>query len=290
MLDHLDQVAEEAMAEWQVPGVAIAVVRADEPLFVKAYGQRDFEAALPVTIDTQFMLCSITKTFTAVGLGMLADERRLDWSRPVREYLPEFRLLDPVATDRVTVRDLLCHHSGLPRHDWIWMPGDRSREDMLGAMRYLEANRDLRSSFQYSNLGYMVAGMVAERVAGRSWEEFTRDRIMKPLGMKHFGFSSEELESVQDSARPYVMADDKRVRARVWPIRDVPAGGINASISDMTNYLKLTPRLDVTRHVHRVTRRLRSGHFPWPTNLFEPPSTSACPPSTNSTRRRTRAT
>src|ERR1700686_4709935 len=242
-LGDLDPLIEEAMEEWQVPGLALGVVLDGEPTLLKVYGQRDVEADLPVSVDTQFVLCSITKSFTAAGLGMLVDERRLDWTKPVREYVPEFRLPDPIATDRVTVQDLLCHHSGLPRHDWVWMPGDRSREEMLAALRHLEPSRDIRANFQYSNLGYMVAGMVAERVTGQSWEDFTRARIMIPLGMTHVGFSSEDLERVKDGARPYVMADDEpgvfvRRRARLWTIRDTPAGGINAAISDMANYLR----------------------------------------------------
>jgi hypothetical protein len=123
------------------------------------------------------------------------------------------------------------------------MPGDQSREEMLAALRHLEPSRDIRASFQYSNLGYMVAGMVAERITGQSWEDFTRARIMTPLGMTHVGFSSEDLERADDSARPYVMADDEpgvfvRRRAPLWPIRDTPAGGINAAISDMATYLR----------------------------------------------------
>jgi hypothetical protein len=90
---------------------------------VRAYGLRYVEAGLKVTTDTQFLIGSITKSFTATGLALLMDERRLDWKKPVRDYIPEFRLHDAVATDRITVRDLLCHHSGLPRHDWIWVPG-----------------------------------------------------------------------------------------------------------------------------------------------------------------------
>jgi CubicO group peptidase (beta-lactamase class C family) len=242
-LGDLDPLIDEAMEEWQVPGLAVGVVLDGEPILLKVYGQRDVEAGLPVTNNTQFVLCSITKSFTAAGLGMLVDERRLDWTKPVREYIPEFRLLDPIATDRVTVQDLLCHHSGLPRHDWVWMPGDQSRDQMLAALRHLEPSRDIRASFQYSNLGYMVAGMVAERITGLSWEDFTRARIMTPLGMTHVGFSSEDLERTEDSARPYVMADDEpgvfvRRRAPLWPIRDTPAGGINAAISDMTSYLR----------------------------------------------------
>jgi CubicO group peptidase (beta-lactamase class C family) len=229
---------EEAMEEWHVPGLAIAVVQEDEPLLLAAYGRRDVEADMPVTTDTQFALCSITKSFTAAGLGILVDERRLDWTKPVRDYIPEFRLHDPVATDRVTVRDLLCHHSGLPRHDWIWMPGDLSRAEMLAAMRHLEPTRDIRARFQYQNLGYLVAGMVAERITGQSWEDFTRDRLLNPLEMTRVGFAPEDLQKSGDGAWPYVVVEEERRRARLWPITDTPAGGLNASISGMVNYLR----------------------------------------------------
>ena len=171
------------MDEWKIPGLAIAVVQNGEVALVKAYGLRDVEAGLPVTTDTHFMICSITKSFTSTGLALLVDERRLDWKKPVRDYIPEFRLHDAVATDRITVRDLLCHHSGLPRHDWIHMPGDLSPAQMLAAMRYLEPSKDIRSTFQYQNLGYLVAGMVAERISGQSWTEFTRARLTDKLHM-----------------------------------------------------------------------------------------------------------
>jgi CubicO group peptidase (beta-lactamase class C family) len=147
----------EAMDEWKIPGLAVAVVQNGEVTLVRAYGLRDVEAGLEVTTDTQFLIGSITKSFTSTGLALLVEERRLDWKKPVRDYIPEFRLHDAVATERVTVRDLLCHHSGLPRHDWIWIPGDLSPAQMLAAMRYLEPCDDIRSTFQYLNLGYLVA-------------------------------------------------------------------------------------------------------------------------------------
>ena len=244
-LDDLDPLVDEAMALWQVPGLALGVVRVGAPDVLKVYGLRDVEAGLPVTVDTEFAICSITKSFTAAGLGLLVDERRLDWTKPVRDYLPEFRLHDPVATDRVTVQDLLCHHSGLPRHDWVWMPGDRSRDEMFAAIRHLEASADIRTSFQYCNLGYLVAGMVAERIAGQSWEDFTRARITAPLGMAHAGFVVEDLAKAADAAVPYIMADEAgdaepaRRRAPYWSIRNVPAGGVTAALSDMVRYLRL---------------------------------------------------
>src|SRR5438876_8497510 len=140
----LDMLAAEAMAEGKVPAVTRAVVQNGETTLLKAWGQRDVEANLPATPQTQFVICSITKTFTATALALLVDEGRLDWTKPVRDYIPEFRLHDPVATERVTVRDLLCHHSGLPRHDWIWIPGDLSRSEMMTALRHLEPARDIR--------------------------------------------------------------------------------------------------------------------------------------------------
>jgi len=126
------------MDEWKIPGPAVAVVQNGEVVLVRAYGLRDVEAGLKVTTDTQFLIGSVTKSFTSTGLALLMDERRIDWKKPVRDYIPEFRLHHAVATDRITVRDLLCHHSGLPRHDWIWVPGDLSPAQMLAAMRYLE--------------------------------------------------------------------------------------------------------------------------------------------------------
>jgi CubicO group peptidase (beta-lactamase class C family) len=234
----LEALIAEAMEEWKVPGLATAVVQNGEVAFVKAYGLRDVEASLPVTTDTHFAICSITKSFTSTGLALLVDERRLDWKKPVRDYIPEFRLQDPVATDRITVRDLLCHHSGLPRHDWIHMPGDLSPAQMLAAMRYLEPSEDVRSALQYQNLGYLVAGMVAERVSGQSWTDFTRARLTDKLRMT-VTFTVEDLAAAADAAAPYAMDGDTRLRAKLWPINTTAAGGINTSIADFANWLRL---------------------------------------------------
>ena len=234
----LESLITEAMEEWKVPGLAIAVVQDGEVALVRAYGLRDVEAGLKATTDTQFLIGSVTKSFTATGLALLMDERRLDWTKPVREYLPEFRLHDAIATDRVTVRDLLCHHSGLPRHDWVWMPGDWSPAQMLAAMRYLEPSDDIRNTFQYSNLGYLVASIVTERVSGQSWTEFTRARLTDRLHM-NVTFTVEDLAAAADASVPYWMDGDTRLRVKPWPIRATAAGGINTSIASFANWLLL---------------------------------------------------
>jgi len=200
----LDRLAADVMADWKVPGAALAVVQDGKVALAKAYGQRDVDANLPVTATTQFLICSITKSFTATGVALLHNQRRLDWTKPVRDYIPEFRLHDPVATERVTVQDLLCHQSGLPRHDWVHFPGDRSAAELLGVMRYLELSRDIRAAWQYNNLCYNVAGLLIERLSGQSYEAFTRTRLTDRLGMK-VSFTLDDLEASADAARPYMM-------------------------------------------------------------------------------------
>jgi CubicO group peptidase (beta-lactamase class C family) len=235
-IPELEHLIAEVMEEWQVPGLAIAVVQDDDVAFVRPYGFRDVEAGLKVTADTQFQLMSVSKSFAATGLALLVDGRRMDWKKPVREYLPEFRLYDAVATDRVTVRDFLCHHSGLPRHDWIWLPGDLSPAQMLAAMRYLAPTGNIRSGFHYSNLGYLVASMVAERVSGLSWAEFTRALT----GKLHMDvtFTMEELAASADAAMPYAMEGDTRLRSKLWPVSVTAAGGMSTSIAGFTKWLR----------------------------------------------------
>src|SRR5215472_14074662 len=179
----LDCLAADVMSDWKVPGAALSVVQDGKVVLVRAYGQRDVEANLPMTPATQFAICSITKSFTATALALLHHEGRLDWSQPIRDYMPEFRLSDPVATERVNVLDLLCHRTGLPRHDWVHQPGDRSPGEILGVMRHLELSRDVRADFQYNNLCYNVAGLLIERLSGQSYEAFIRTRLTDRLDM-----------------------------------------------------------------------------------------------------------
>ncbi|WP_341248809.1 serine hydrolase [Cupriavidus pauculus] len=238
MLEDFDGLVEAAMAEWQVPGLALAVIKDQETILMKGYGVRDVESRLPVTPNTQFLLCSITKSFTAAGLGLLVDEDKLDWTRPVREYLPEFRLYDAVATERVTVRDLLCHHSGLPRHDWIHSPGDLSTAQLLAALRHLEPSHDLRDTYQYQNLAYVVAGHIAERITGKCWSAFLTERLLQPLGFQNFSLSIEALSETIDHAHPHIEELDQIQRASLTPIRALPAGGLNAAVSDVAKWMR----------------------------------------------------
>jgi CubicO group peptidase (beta-lactamase class C family) len=138
-LAQFDELVAEIMAEWRIPGLAMAVVRPDAAPLLSCWGVRDIDTGAPVTPDTVFPICSVTKSFTATALALLVDEGRLDWDMPVREVLPEFRLRDPVATEQASLRDLLTHRTGLPRHDRVHTGGHLDNAGMLAAPRTEQA-------------------------------------------------------------------------------------------------------------------------------------------------------
>lgn len=237
-LDGFDEWMAQAMKDWKVPGLAIAVVRDGKVVLAKGYGLRDVKNNLPVTSKTLFAIGSITKSFTVSALGMLADEGKLDWDKPVREYLPAFRMYDQTATDHMTPRDLVTHRSGLPRHDALWYGTDLKREEMVGRLRYLEPSRDFRSTYQYNNLMFLTAGVLAQHVSGMKWEDLIRQRIFAPLGMDGSNFSVNDSQRAADFAKPYVNAKGQVVEVPFRGIDEIaPAGAINSSVDDMARYL-----------------------------------------------------
>ena len=168
------------------------------------------------------------------------DEGKLDWDKHVRDYLPTFKLQDEVATAQMTPRDLLCHRSGLPRHDFAWLGSALSRKELFDRMRYLEPRADFRSIFQYNNFMFLTAGYLAGEVTGSTWEAVVRTRIFEPLGMKDSDFSVEDSRKKPDLALPYGEKDDKVVEL---PFRNLdamgPAGSINSNVLDMAQWVLL---------------------------------------------------
>jgi CubicO group peptidase (beta-lactamase class C family) len=239
-LEGIDDVIADAMAEWQIPGLAIAVIRDGEVLLAKGYGYRDLERQLPVTENTLFAIGSNSKSFTVTVLGMLADEGKLDWDEPVRSYMPDFRLYDEVATEHMTARDLVTHRSGLPRHDGLWYGSDFSRYEMYQRLRYLEPNQDFRAVYQYQNLMFMTAGILAEKLGDDTWENLVRTRIMNPLGMKRSNLSTNDMHpETDDAAIPYVSIEETPTKVPYRNIDQVaPAGSINSSVAEMIRYIQ----------------------------------------------------
>lgn len=231
---------DETRAMFDVPGVAVAIVEGDHVVELLSSGQRDVAGGLPVTPDTLFAIGSSTKAFTTCLLAMLVEEGRLDWDAPVRRWLPEFALADAAIGERLTPRDLVTHRSGMPRHDLAWYGATFTRADMVRRLRHLPLNHDLRTDFQYNNLMFLCAGHLAEVVAGRTWEDLVRDRILQPLGMQRANFDVARLAADADHATAYRRKDGV---VNVIPFRDItaigPAGSINASAREMSNWVSL---------------------------------------------------
>jgi CubicO group peptidase (beta-lactamase class C family) len=235
----------QALKDWKVPGVAVAVVQGDEVILLRGYGYRDLEKRLPVTPDTLFAIGSITKSFTVTTLGMEMDEGKLDWDKPVRDYLPTFKMYDPVLTEQMMIRDLITHRSGLPRHDMVWYSSDFSREDIVSRLQYLETNKPLRSTFQYNNLMFMTAGYIAGLLNGKSWEDTIRERILSSLGMNSTNFSLKDSQTSADFALPYRKGSDVKADVKRIPFDEQcpdrcaigPAGEINSTVADMSRYV-----------------------------------------------------
>jgi CubicO group peptidase (beta-lactamase class C family) len=239
-LDGFDAFANLALRDWKCDGFAIAIVQDGKVILSKGYGLRDVKKNLPVTEKTLFAIGDATKSFTVTSLGVLVDQGKLDWDKPVRDYLPDFRLWDQFATERMTPRDLVTHRSGLPRHDLMWYSSPFSRQELFDRLRYLEPNKDFRTTFQYQNLMFMTAGFLAGHVAGITWEQLVHDVIFEPLGMTNSNFSVKDSQKSADFSQPYTVVNETAVD---MPFRNIdsigPAGSINSNIEDMTKYIMM---------------------------------------------------
>lgn len=240
-LDGLDAYIQRSVQDWGIAGLSIAVIKDDSVVFVRGYGVREVGGGEPVDANTLFAIGSNTKLFTAVTAGMLVDEGTMSWDDPATTHLPGFQLFDPYATREITVRDLLAHRSGLGRRgDLLWYASGHDRSEVLRRIRDLEPNSSFRSAYGYQNVMFLAAGEAVARVAGSSWDDLIRDRILRPLGMARSGTSTRELERAGNVAAPHLAADGALTAVPYRNIDNVaPAGSINSSALEMAQWLRM---------------------------------------------------
>lgn len=245
-LEDLDAYVRQAVQDWDVPGLALAVVKDDEVVFAEGYGVREVGRPDPVDEHTLFAIASTTKAFVTTALAMLADEGKLSWDDPASRYVPQLELHDPYVTRELTVRDLVTHRGGLAANDLLWYASPNTPDDIVRLLRHQRPAYSFRGGYTYNNNLYAVAGMVVEAASGMPWDEFVRQRILRPLEMDRTLTGIQGLEREPNHAKPH-----DRVDGEIRPIghRDLdnigPAGAMNSSVMEMTRWLRF--HLDSTR-------------------------------------------
>lgn len=237
----IDTIAAKALEEFPVPGVAIAVVKDGQTIFCKGYGKRDVERGLPVTADTIFPIASNTKAFTSFLLAKLVEEGKVNWDDPVRKYIPEFRLYTEELSELVTLRDLIAHRTGIPRHDVLcYLVKDLSEEEVLEALPHFPPLYKLRESYLYNNFMYVVASLVIKKITNNTWEEELSQRILKPLGMVHSDSSLGAWQEQKNRSEPYAEIGGKIQKLPfLYPCSTLAASAVHSSVSDMAKWVQL---------------------------------------------------
>jgi CubicO group peptidase (beta-lactamase class C family) len=245
----IDRYIAEARQAWDVPGLAVAIVKDGRTVHAKGYGVRDMTEGGAVDEHTLFAIASNTKAFTAATLAILVDEGRLHWDDRVQEHLPWFQLYDPYVSREMRIRDLLSHRCGLGTFsgDLIWYGTGYSTEDVVRRARHLPQAGLFRGSYGYSNLMFMAAGEVVRQVTGEPWEVFVQRRILQPLGMRRTVLTTNSLPHLENVASPHGPAHDA-ISVLAWYNWDamVAAAGIISSVSEMAEWLKLQLNAGVT--------------------------------------------
>jgi CubicO group peptidase (beta-lactamase class C family) len=236
----IDTLLQRVLKDRKGAGFAVAVVHKDKIIYAKGFGFRDYEKKLPVTPGTLFAIGSCTKAFTSSLLGLLNKENKLEYDKPAKTYLPELDFFNNEMNSLVTVRDMMCHRTGLPRHDlsWYFFSTD-SRDSLLQRIKYQEPTAPVRQLFQYNNFMFLTQGMIAEKITGQSWETNIRERLFTPLEMKTSNLSIREMEKSSDVSLGYTVRKDSLIRK--MPYYNInamgPAGSINSSVNEMANWV-----------------------------------------------------
>lgn len=238
----LEKYIENARVGWEIPGIAVALVKDGKTIYAKGFGVLEEGKKDKVDENTIFGIASNTKAFTAAALAVLVDQGKINWNDKVQDYIPWFQLYDPYVSANMTIRDLLSHRSGLKTFsgDLIWYASNHSREEIIRRARYLEPAYGFREKFGYSNIMFLTAGQIVEYLTDTTWDNFVTYHFLQPLGMERTGTSISSFSEQKNIAKPHNLVKDKNV---VIPFVNwdniAPAGGINSSVKEMSEWMKM---------------------------------------------------
>lgn len=241
-LSEIDSYAQKVLTDWKTTGFAVAVVKDDKVVFAKGYGIRELGKPEKVDENTLFAIASNSKAFTTAALAILIDEKKIGgWDDKVSKYLSEFQMPDAYVTREMTIRDLVSHRSGLDTFsgDLLWYETTYSTDELLRRVRYLKPKSSFRSQFGYQNLMFAAAGRIVEKVSGKSWGEFIKERILTPLQMSRTTTTVRDIK--ENFASPHNESNGGKLR--VLPLGNIDnaigAAGLNSSVADIAKWLRL---------------------------------------------------
>lgn len=241
-LDLLDKYYQKSLDEWHIPGMAIAITTGDSIIFCKGYGYTNLEKKTKVDGNTLFAIASNSKAFTATSIAKMVEQDKLKWNDKAIDHLPYYRLYDEYTTQHTTIEDLMTHKNGLKTFsgDLLWYATTKTPEDIIKGQQYLKPIYEFRTKYGYSNIGYLSAGMVLEKVTDMSWAKYVTDHFLIPLKMNRTLISTNQIKKVKNVATPYFYENGKN-HALKWVNWDniAPAGALISSVNDYSKWLQL---------------------------------------------------
>ncbi len=279
LLDSLDKYILRGMEQWQVPGLAIAIVKNGKVIFMKGYGVREINKSEKVDENTLFIIASNTKLFTGTALAKLEYDKKLSLNDRVTKYLPWFRLADTMSTRLANIRDMLCHRIGLKtfQGDFTFWNSTLPKDSIIWKMRYLKPSGEFRQDFGYCNSAFLVAGRVLEKVTGKTWENYVQENILSPLGMTNTYMNTANLVIRENVAQPH---NNLYGPITTLPFDKVdnlgPATSMVSNVKDLSKWLMLQldsgryegkqvvpwQVLQKTRDINILTGSRRSPYYP----------------------------
>lgn len=220
-------------------GFAVAVVKKDKVIYSSGFGYRDYENKIPVDSNTLFAIGSSSKAFTCAILGQLKNEGKLTFQDSPLKYVPVLKFYNNNLNENIIIEDLMCHRTGLPRHDVSWyLFSSHSKDSLIQRIQYMEPNTGLRQQWQYNNFMFLLQGVIAEKITGKSWEDNIKERFFTPLGMTRSNTTIQEMKQASNASFGYDLKDDTITKVDYYDIAGMsPAGSINSSVNDMAKWL-----------------------------------------------------
>ena len=240
-LEGFDAYMQQTLKDWNTPGVGVGIVVGDKLVFAKGYGYRDHEKKLPFTTKTMQPIASNSKLFTAVAAGMLVEEGKLAWDKPIRDSVPEIQFYNDQLNSNVTLRDMLSHRTGVTRHDLIWFKSPFTREELFEKLKYLEPQEPMRTTFLYNNLMFAAVGQIIKIKSGKKWEDFVRERVFTPLDMGTTCYTIADMLKQPDYGVPFREKRDSFELYKIPYYEDTegvaPAGAVISNIDELSHWL-----------------------------------------------------